>query len=94
MSLQHESADRQELLATEAEKIPRSHKRLLEDTWLPLIAANIAFWEFILTSVYQFYFLGFALSFGMLFGSLIYVWLKWRDYKIWLANMEATDLSH
>ena len=91
MSLSEDDNQQTLMLQTDEEKIPRAHKRLLEDTWLPFISMNIAFWEFIVTSVYQFYFLGFALSFGMFFGSAVYIWLKWRDYNIWLANMEASN---
>lgn len=65
------------------EKIPPHHKKMFEMCWLPALGLNIAFWEFLVTSVYQFYFLGFSLSMIMMITSGVYLFLKYRDYKIW-----------
>ena len=72
-------------------KIPPEHKRLFKETWMPMLGAMISFFEFILTSVYQFYFLGFGLSLSMWIGSMVYLYLKWQDYKIWLKSKEETQ---
>jgi len=65
------------------EAIPEHHKKMFEMCWLPALGLNIAFWEFIITTVYQFYFLGFSLSLIMGITSTILLCLKYRDYKIW-----------
>ena len=63
--------------------------------WLPALGLNIALWEFLLTSVYQFYFLGFSLSMIMSLTSGVYLFLKYRDYKIWEnAQNETDDSTH
>jgi hypothetical protein len=62
------------------EAIPKNHKELFRLCWLPAFACIISFSEFIVTSVYQFYFLGFALSLGMLISSSVFVFLRYRDY--------------
>jgi len=68
------------------EKIPVNHKKMFEMLWLPGLGLWIAFWEFLVTSVYQFYFLGFSLSMIMMITSVVYLCLKYRDYKMWLEN--------
>jgi len=86
-------SSREESFEQETHKIPPEHKRLIEQTWVPIIGSLVSFFEFLITAVYQFYFLGFALSLGMWFGSSVYLYLKWRDYKIW-KGQEKMDPNH
>lgn len=63
--------------------ITKEHRKLFEYCWLPALGLLVSFSEFIVTSVYQFYFVGFALSFIIMIASGVLLHLKFRDYRIW-----------
>ena len=77
------------------EAIPTRHKQLFRMCWLPGLGVVVSFWEFIITSVYQFYFLGFALSLCMLIASAVFLFLKYRDYSVWYkTNDDSAEKDH
>lgn len=77
----------------EEESFTKKDKKLFELIWLPALGFLVGLSEFIITSVYQFYFFGFSLSMIMTVASGVLCCLKYKDYKIWLKTQD-TPIDH
>lgn len=78
----------------QVESFSKEEVELFKHCWLPALGLWISLFEFFITTIYQFYFLGFGLSVCMIVASSVYLFLKYRDYKIQVKSMQApTDIN-